>query len=106
MERRKDAAGVMQRPQSWSRPACSVRLTGSILIDPDADKTRRRLPAESQVLPEFRTTQDQTQATLVGAQFVSFNFLNPLIWVVGSSFASTYDRLPAGKERGQRPRGA
>jgi hypothetical protein len=54
-------------------------------MDHDADKTRRDPPAECRVLicPAF--AQHKTGHAVDRAQLASFNFLNPLIWVVGSS---------------------
>jgi hypothetical protein len=89
MDRRHDATGAMPRPQTWSRHSAPRVPAGSISIDPGTDKTRRSLKAEIRVsiCPTF--TQYKTalgQARDRGAM-VSFNFLSPLIWEVGSSYA-------------------
>jgi hypothetical protein len=66
--------------------SCSVSPHRLISIDPDAGKTRHALPSESRVLicPTFEQYKTELGQARDRAQFLSFNFLHPLIWVFGS----------------------
>src|ERR1700722_4750615 len=97
---------------------CSARRAGAVLLlrepqrsissDPIPTKPARGLPAEIRVLPDFRTIQQRTPNNSeprqalgrpeIGAQRVSFNYLNPLICVAESSTACTYGAASPGED--------
>ena len=53
---------------------------------PEQNSRAENRPAGCSSSGRIRTTQDRTRAAPdIGTQLASFNFLNPLIWVVGSS---------------------
>ena len=89
MTSRSDAAGAMQLPHGAALPLHRLNLDRS-----PCDEDRRGLPAG----PGFaRPSPGNRPRPEIGAQLGSFNFLNPLIWGVGSSPCVHFGAVATGR---------
>jgi hypothetical protein len=80
----------MQHPQTWSRLLLGKsQPTSSIAIDPDNVRDGPAGEMAGFDSPDFHANTRPSSGKADRAQLGSFNFPNPLIWVVGSSSVCT-----------------